>query len=57
MTVWLEPSMGMWVWEMNGWYDHVPEIVLSENDDYEHLWDFSIPQDHEIEAKTRVGDH
>ena len=43
--------------EMNGWYDHVPEIVLSENDDYKHLWDFSIPQDHEIEAKTRVADH
>ena len=33
------------------WYDHVPEIVLSENDDYKHLWDFSIPQDHEIEAR------
>lgn len=25
--------------------------MLSENDDYKHLWDFSIPQDHEIEAR------
>ena len=32
-------------------YDHGPEIVRSENDDYKHLWDFSIPPDHEIEAR------
>ena len=32
-------------------YDHGQEIVRSENDDYKHLWDFSIPPDHEIEAR------
>ena len=25
--------------------------MLSENDVYKHLWDFSIPPDHEIGAK------
>ena len=29
--------------EMNGWYDHVPEIVLSENDDYKHFLGLQYP--------------
>ena len=32
-------------------YDHVPEIVLSENENYKLLWDFSILTDHEIGAR------
>ena len=41
----------VWVERNERCYDHVPEIVLSENDDYKHLWDFSIPPDHEIGAR------
>lgn len=48
----------MWVERNERCYDHVPEIVLSENDDLKHLWDFSIPPDHEIgRQETRFGDH
>ena len=41
----------VWFERNERWYDHVPEIVLSENDDYKHLRDFSIPPDHEIGAR------
>ena len=48
----------VWVERNERCYDHVPEIVLSENDDFKHLWDFSIPPDHEIgRQETRFGDH
>lgn len=33
-----------------GWYDHVPESVL-ENNDYKLLWDFGVRTDHEIGAR------
>ena len=32
------------------WYEHEPESV-SENQDHEILWDFSIQTDHVIEAR------
>ena len=32
------------------WYEHEPESVL-ENEDYKILWDFSIQNDHVIEAR------